>query len=75
MLQMKFIWSSKQHLRMTHRDSYGQCTRCRTAQQAKAHCEALDWQLDEDRGEIISAKFAGLLFWSSPLPNLSSAFE
>jgi hypothetical protein len=50
------------------------CIRCKTAQQAKAHCEVLDWQLDEDQGEIISAKFASLFFLLSLLSNSFNCF-
>jgi hypothetical protein len=45
-----------------------------SAQQAKAHCEVLDWQLDEDQGEIISAKFASLFFLLSLLSNSFKCF-
>jgi hypothetical protein len=34
--------------------------RCKTAQQAKAHCEVLDWQLDEDQVASLEEKMRTL---------------
>jgi hypothetical protein len=50
------------------------CIRCKTARRAKARCEVLDWPLDEDQGEIISAKFASLFFLLSLLSNSFKCF-